>query len=102
MTITFEESCRWVAGLDAVMSKANVDGRVVRFFLEGRALADYFGTRYEPTAVEFTYMRNYKFLNEIVADAIRRGMFNRWGEVLLGKKDLTPYFEKRDAAIARA
>jgi len=97
MKITFGEQCRWVDGLDGVASAATVDGKVVPFIMEGRALAEYFGVLNKPWPIEAAYIRNHEFLEEIVRDAIQRGKFNRLGEVWLGKKDLLPYFEKRAA-----
>ncbi|MGZ5432349.1 MAG: DUF1488 family protein [Thermoanaerobaculia bacterium] len=99
MNITFREQFYWADGLlRGVASSATVDDKVVPFILEGRALAEYFGVEDKQWPIEVAYMRNRAFLEEIVRDAIERGMFNRWGEVLLGKRELTPYFEKRAAS----
>ncbi len=98
MTIEFHEEIYWVKGLGGVASSVKVGGKVTSFILEGRAIAEYFGVPNEDWRIEKAYLQNRPFLEEIVIDAIRRGMFNNWGEVLLGKKELTPYFEKRSAS----
>jgi hypothetical protein len=102
MNITFDEKFYWADGLlRGVASSAVVDGKVVPFIFEGRALAAYFGAENKRWPIQVAYMRNRAFLHEIVRDAIERGMFNGRGEVLLGEDELTPYFEKH-AATARA
>jgi hypothetical protein len=97
MNITFDAVSHWMDGLDGLGSWATVDGKRVHFILEGRALAEYFGVENKPWPIQAAYIRNHEFVQEIVRDAIQRGKFNPWGEVLLGKKDLIPYFEKRSA-----
>jgi len=101
MNITFDEDFYWAKGLRGVASKAVVDGKVVPFIFEGRALAQHFGTENQPWPIEIAFMKNRAFLEEIVRDAIGRGMLNSRGELLLGADELTPYFEKH-AATARA
>lgn len=98
MSIEFSKNdIYWFHELLAVASWAVVDGKVVRFALEGRVIAEYFGVKNESSEIQKAYVQNRSFLEEIVKDTIRRGTFNKWGEVLLGKEELTPYFEQRSA-----
>jgi hypothetical protein len=98
MNIEFHKQIYWARGMRGVASSVKVDGKVISFIMEGRALAEYFGVPNEDWRIEKAYLQNRPFLEEIVIDAIQRGMFNKFGEVLLGKDELTPYFEKRSAS----
>jgi Protein of unknown function (DUF1488) len=100
MTITFDDDVYWAEGLRGVASVARVDGKVVPVVMEGRALAEYFGVENERWTLQFTFMRNRAFLEDVVRDAIERGMFTRHGEVLLGEDELTPYFRERDMMLS--
>jgi hypothetical protein len=100
MTITFDDDVYWAESLRGVASVAHVDGKMVPFVLEGRALAEYFGVENDRWALRFTFRRNRAFLEDVVRDAIQRGMFTRHGEVLLGEDELKPYFQERDRMLA--
>lgn len=95
MKIDFEKEIFWSSGLEGVGTWAIVDGKRVGCVFEGRAIAEYFGAENRQWPIELTYLRNRTFMEEIVRDAIERGMVDERNELLLGKRELTPYFEKR-------
>lgn len=97
MTITFEKDIHWTPALEGVVTWARVDGKRVGCVFEGRVIAEHFGAENSPSRIEAAFWVNRAFLWDIARDAIERGMFNRFGEVLLGKHELLPYFEKSRA-----
>lgn len=102
MNIEFEKEIFWSHGMKGVGTYATVDGKTVACLFEGRAIAEYFGAENRQWPIEVAYLRNRAFMEDIVRDAIRRGMVNARNELMLGKDELTPYFRQRDAALARA
>lgn len=99
MNITFDEQISWTPALEGVVTWATVDGNKVGCVLEGRVIAEYFAVENKRGRIKHAYLVNRAFLEEIVRDAIERGMVDERNELLLGKRELAPYFEKRAASV---
>ena len=101
MKIKFDEWGEWSEAVASVAQYGTVDGRPFVIAYAGTALAELFGVANEPYVLEYAFMRNQAFMNEISLDIIESGRLRADYKVVLYKKDLIPYFERR-AATATA
>lgn len=97
MNIQFDEQVKWTPALEGVAIWMTVDGKRVGCVMEGRVLAKHFGVENRAWKLEEAFLVHREFLQEIIRDAIARGMVNEHNHLLLGKRELMPYLEKATA-----
>lgn len=97
MTFEFEKWGIWNRAYEGVALYGVADGRGVGLLFAGEVLAEFFNVANEPDRIENAFNRNKKFMEEIARSVIEAGRLGERRRVILERKDLLPYFEKRAA-----
>ena len=97
MKITFAKWGRWNTALECVALYGTVDGRRFGIAFSGTAISEFFGVEKDPFVIENAFMRNQAFMNEIAREVIEAGRLEEDNTLILHKKDLLSYLERRAA-----
>ena len=96
MNITFE-TWTWNEVYEGVALYGNADGRGVGLLFAGEVLAELFDVPNDPLRIVNAFKWNRAFIEEIARSVIEAGKLRDHRKVILERKDLLPYFEKRAA-----
>lgn len=97
MKIEFEDWGIWNEEYEAVVLHGTVDGQGFALIYAAEVLAELFDVSNKPNRLEGVFKQNMEFMQHIGRSVIEAGMLRWDGIVILERKDLLPYFEKRAA-----